>query len=348
MTRLRSFRAFSMRLAFTLVELLVVIAIIGILVALLLPAVQAAREAARRMSCSNNLKQYGLALHNYHDVYKTFPIGNAVPGGWGGRHESGWQTRILPFCEQQPLYDAVNIAYSAGAPVTQPWNINVNGRVARTIEVPYSHCPSDDPSAAQNGWAQANYDASMGSQRATSADGGCNTWDVPNVSWENPGGSATHGNTDRLSNLSGMMARALTFPAKMASVQDGTSNVIFVGEILPESTDHTAGWWHYNGGANAHSSTAVPINTMVTLASDEQDCLKRGWGLPGKGNDQKAHCGCFVKSNWNYSWGFRSRHPGGAEFVFVDGSVHFLPATIDYATYQHLGGRRDGQPVTLP
>src|SRR5262245_13487842 len=98
------------RRGFTLVELLVVIAIIGILVSLLLPAVQAAREAARRIKCANNLKQYGLAIHNYHDVYNSLPPGglwNVSSLDWGIPAPS-WQVRVMPFMEQQPLYDRVN------------------------------------------------------------------------------------------------------------------------------------------------------------------------------------------------------------------------------------------------
>ena len=106
------------RLAFTLVELLVVIAIIGILVALLLPAVQAAREAARRMQCSNNMKQIGLALHNYHDIYKAFPstycgVSDPVNGGWSYNTFRGSEkVRLLPFIEQQSVYDAINFGYN--------------------------------------------------------------------------------------------------------------------------------------------------------------------------------------------------------------------------------------------
>jgi prepilin-type N-terminal cleavage/methylation domain-containing protein len=112
------------RIGFTLVELLVVIAIIGILVALLLPAVQAAREAARRMSCGNNLKQIGLSCHNYHDTYKTFPPGNITPGNCCGTPSAAtWTLFILPFLEQQPLHDRYNFNL---------WNDGNPGRSGRT------------------------------------------------------------------------------------------------------------------------------------------------------------------------------------------------------------------------
>ena len=126
------------RTGFTLVELLVVIAIIGILVALLLPAVQAAREAARRMSCGNNLKQYGVAIHNYHDTYKCLPPSGdwtAMPGDsqtlWNNPSLS-WQARILPFAEQQAMYDQIkmNVSFSgnAGPPLNVGWRSLVSGK----------------------------------------------------------------------------------------------------------------------------------------------------------------------------------------------------------------------------
>ncbi len=229
------------RLAFTLVELLVVIAIIGILVALLLPAIQAAREAARRTECSNNLKQYGLALHNYHDTYKKFPIAGQ---NWGKPH-IGWQPRILPFAEQQDLWDTVyewgetqnngNEYYHAPMPI--PSNTN---RRARQVQVPYARCPSDAIGDLEinGGWVSGNYCGSLGSQDTPSANGSCNLFRTPNVHYEDPQGNADHGNTTNKGNISGMFGRLLSSGIGMPDVLDGTANTIFVGEILPAGTGH--------------------------------------------------------------------------------------------------------------
>jgi prepilin-type N-terminal cleavage/methylation domain-containing protein/prepilin-type processing-associated H-X9-DG protein len=339
------------RAAFTLVELLVVIAIIGVLVALLLPAVQAAREAARRSQCSNNLKQFGLALHNYHDVYKRFPVAGvsygldaANPSCGAGRYclewdapdrspTIGWQVRVLPFAEQQPLWDQVKVGDTQHIAY---WNVQVQGRPARLTQVPYTRCPSDGWEAGQDSnWAQSNYTGSLGSQRTPSEEGHCNTWLTPGVNYQDPGGTSDHGNdTDHIPgwggkrNISGMFGR-LGINIGIADVQDGTSNVIMVGEIMPMCHDHGAGWWHFNGMGNAHASTSVPINEMTT-------CV---------GSTKVSNPACRRQQNWNYSWGFRSYHPGGAQFVFADGSVRFVPETINYQTYQRLGGRADGLPT---
>lgn len=324
-------RMHARRSAFTLVELLVVIAIIGILVGLLLPAVQAAREAARRMSCSNNLKQYGLALHNYHDVYKGFP---SLVNTWNGVTDKdlGWQAQILPQMEQSGLYNSLNMRLYA------PWDTIIPGpndpnRRARQIQVPYARCPSDswDPN---NGWAQANYCGNLGSQRTPSADGNCNTWMTPGVHYDQ-NGWADHGNHNAINGLSGMMGR-LGPKIGFSAVKDGTSQVIHVGEVLPECHDHLAGWWHFNGMGNGHAGTSVPLNTMTTCAADVADATRRGYPNPQ----------CAPKSNWNYSWGFRSNHAGGAQFLFVDGSVRFLSQTTNYNTYQMLGGRADARPIS--
>lgn len=358
------------RVAFTLVELLVVIAIIGILIALLLPAVQAAREAARRSQCSNNLKQFGLALHNYHDVYKMFPIGGASYGiGLGGNRYNlewdqtdswghplspgiGWQVRVLPFIEQKSLYERVS---STGdrlhrayyfTDMVNPNDTNYDNNDARLVQVPYARCPSDSSAGQDSNWAQANYTMSLGSQRTPSANSSCQPYmQVPGVHFEILGGAndvcggcygnVGHGNdTDHIPGhggkrwVSGMGTR-LGINVAIADVVDGTSNVIFVGEVLPMCHDHGGGWWYFNGMGNVHASTSVPINDFTT-------CI----------NSRKiTYPGCEAQSNWNLSWGFKSMHPGGAQFLLVDGSTRFISETINYATYQALGGRRDGATV---
>jgi prepilin-type N-terminal cleavage/methylation domain-containing protein/prepilin-type processing-associated H-X9-DG protein len=332
--------------AFTLVELLVVIAIIGILIALLLPAVQAAREAARRSQCNNNLKQYGLALQNYHDVFKQFPTAGSGPGTEWGPPWHGWQVRILPYAEQGPLYQKVAIGDrgdplnpGAGSPVPY-YDIVVNPAYpvadwrskARAVQVPYARCPSDPTEDGDGSIVDASYCGSLGSQLTPSIQGAaCEPYAaIPGVHYESPGGDYGHCNpgANQETHLSGMFCR-MQVNIGMQDVTDGTSNTIQVGEILPSCSDHTGGWWYFNGMGNAHSSTSVPINEMTTCPNSKKINFPQ----------------CTNPQNWNLSWGFRSMHPGGAQFVFVDGSAHFLSETIDYATYQRLGGRRDGSPV---
>jgi prepilin-type N-terminal cleavage/methylation domain-containing protein len=319
---------------FTLVELLVVITIIGILIALLLPAVQAAREAARRSQCNNNLKQYGLALHNYHYSHNVFPPGTS---SWDNPPYVGWQVRILPFAEQAPLFDRVQAwaKQTAGSPAWYNAPIGPNNLTAReSVTVPYCMCPSDTSERFRGGWAQASYSGSLGSQQTPSNNGACNIFfnggSLANagVNYENPGGQSGHGNTADPSQISGMFSR-FGMVIGMQHVTDGTSNTFFVGEILHVCTDHGEGWWSRNGGANAHASTSVPLNNMTTCP-----------------NSQKVtHAACTSPDNWNFSWGFRSKHPGGAQFLLVDGSSRFVSETIDYMTYQRLGARGDGQPI---
>ena len=332
------FRFFRGRGAFTLVELLVVIAIIGILVALLLPAIQAAREAARRTQCTNNLKQFGIGLQNYHDTYKKFPTAGGC--NWG-RPEIGWQVQILPFMEQQNIWDAVKVGDHKDATGLNPgqtpyWDMlvdpnNTGGPRYRQTQVPYTRCPSDatDDLQLDGNWVQTNYSGSLGSQRVPSNNGACNTFMTPNVNYEDPNGRDDHGNTLSKNTISGMFGRITCDSMSMADARDGTSTTFFVGEILPECNDHRNGWWHYNGMGNAHAATAVPLNDMTT-------CPK---------SNKVTTPGCEPMSNWNYSWGFRSYHPGGAQILFVDGSTHFIGEGINYVTYQRLGGRRDGGEV---
>ena len=333
------------RAGFTLVELLVVIAIIGILVALLLPAVQAAREAARRMSCSNNLKQLGIALHNYHDTYQTFPATstyrnnitnpNAPNSGnahtWTNANHGSQLVKLLPFVEQAPLYEQINFR-NVG-----PWNgwcgqrfdsqCDTNGKALGAYEIPVYACPSASHERHlsgnnNHGRAASNYAPSMGNQRMTGY-GGCAVNGI--YTGNNFGtGPSNHGNSWLARNISGVFARS-HWAARFADIKDGTSNVIAMGEILPNKNNHQRnGWFYFN---SLWTATVGPINFEI-----------RGIGDPGHAGP--ADCGHYA--NYPTAAAFKSDHPGGAQFVFGDGSVHFLPETIDYMIYQRLGDRRDG------
>jgi len=330
------------RRAFTLVELLVVIAIIGILVALLLPAVQAAREAGRRSSCGNNLKQFGLAIHNYHDVYKQMPrAGN----NWARPHTS-WHVAALPFIEQAALYE--QLPMSAGVDNVHDF-VLPDGIPLRAKEVGYARCPSDpsepqwDPTTAKNVHCPscspatfnnshflASYTGSLGSQRTPSCDGNCHPF------LANAEKTCDHGNCILPQDISGPFGR-LGPGSTFSQCSDGLSQVFFVGETMAKCHDHIGGgMWHYNQMNNAHSSTSVNLNNMTTCFNSQAEAT---------GKQGVTHPQCFAKCNWNFSWGFRSAHPGGAQFLLGDGSARYVSQTIDNTTYQRLGGKADGAAV---
>jgi prepilin-type N-terminal cleavage/methylation domain-containing protein/prepilin-type processing-associated H-X9-DG protein len=364
----------SNRRGFTLVELLVVIAIIGVLVALLLPAVQQAREAARRMQCANNLKQYGVAIHTYHDTWKkipTAPMVNAQNGNWG-LPVPGMQAIILPQMEQQPLYDKIlwnwtltasphftsqvrgqsTSSYGAcGCGYLSPVSGTNGLQMAEEIQVPYAMCPSDaSPSlGADSNWQAANtsYCGSMGSQRTPSADASCLLfyYNTPTVQHyeEVPNGNAVDGGNGDPNQLSGVFNRGgIKGGLNFGAVRDGLSNTIFMGELLGECTnDWDGGWWRFIGTGSGLASTSPGVNLMTLCAGSAQEAANKGYPYNGITSFPE----CWQKSNWNLGHGFRSRHPQGAQFVFGDGSVHFISQTVNYATYQRLGGRRDGLPI---
>ncbi|MEZ6107287.1 MAG: DUF1559 domain-containing protein [Pirellulaceae bacterium] len=330
----------SVRAGFTLVELLVVIAIIGVLIALLLPAVQMAREAARRISCGNNLKQYGIALHLYHDTHNVFAPGGSIKwgnrgGGWDNESAPcvGWQSRILPYMEQSSLYDRLNFGalYAYESPVPSEGQLIP----ARLAQVPYAMCPSDTRDPVVGSWAQTSYTGNMGSQRKVSANASCNTWVTEGVNYM-LGGFSDGASTDNVTECNGIFSRGgMEIGLQHVQAQDGSSNTIMVGEILMDCHPNNTGWWPVDGAGNAHAGTSTPLNLMTTCARSEAEAQERGYYMSR----------CWDPVNANYSWGFRSRHPAGAQFAFADGSVHFLNKTINYATYQYLGSRNDGRVV---
>lgn len=344
-------RTFSKRRGFTLVELLVVIAIIGVLVALLLPAVQQAREAARRMQCGNNLKQYGVAIHTYHDIWNKIPNGTvAYRWDW---ISPGFQATMLPQLEQQPLYD--KIVWDANAPTNSfgrpGWGVfspiqGVNGlSEVRLVQVPYARCPSDSsPEMAPGDWAQASYAGSAGSQRIA---GNCTQvpWSAANTAGyyyevlNNDASNPNYGlDVSQNRDLSGIFGRHGIQGGGMnfGAVRDGLSNTIFMGENIPECTNNANGWMYYYSNASGISTT-VPLNTFTSCAQSLTEATNKGY----------PYAACFGISNGadNLTYGFRSRHPQICQFVFGDGSVHPISQSVNYSTYQRLGGRRDGLPI---
>lgn len=316
------------RHAFTLIELLVVIAIIAVLIALLLPAVQQAREAARRSQCKNNLKQYGLALHNYHDTYGMFPLG--ATGSRDNPPNISWQVRVLPYLDNAAIYNELDFSKSLPATSYSGTYGNVlyqvlsNNQQFRQISLPFTLCPSDSNTETRSDWAQGSYGGSMGSQRTNSTTNpACSPFNTYRLK------DLNYGATLDRSQLSGMISRNGA-SIRLADVSDGASNTIQVGEVIPGClTSSRASWSYSQSVCNAEGMTLTPINDLTT-------CIL----IDGRHITDPA---CTAQTEWNYSFGFRSMHTGGAHFLFVDGSVHFLSQNMDHAgTYQRLGDRADG------
>jgi prepilin-type N-terminal cleavage/methylation domain-containing protein/prepilin-type processing-associated H-X9-DG protein len=318
------------RRGFTLIELLVVIAIIGILIALLLPAVQKVRESALRTSCTNNLRQIGLALHTYHDSWGMFPPGYVdgntdptstpdkdVGPGWG------WGSFLLPNLEQNNVYSQINFGQKVGS--------GVNAQVSQ-VSLAVFQCPSDPLQQAF-----PVYDSSFTSPIATVAHSnyvGCNGWEE---CFNNAGGDAQGSGSDGLSGAYGLSGNGLFYrnsTNRIANVSDGLSNTIFIGE---RSSNHSPSTWTgaVTGGRCPAWMAVQPSSPYTPPPGPAYD--NADWGeafVLGHGNATHVPSADFPIYDPDT---FYSMHtPKGANFLFGDGSVHFLNSSINPQTYQWL------------
>ena len=306
-------------LAFTLVELLVVIAIIGVLVALLLPAVQAAREAARRSSCINNLRQVCLATINYETAQGALPPGAIFNSDEGIRFRTGALAWILPYAEDENLHGLINFDEQ-----TDQQRLP-SGEFISSFLVPMYVCPSDDAERiviqGVQPRAMTSYVGSNGSGARGNAPG------CPCASEQTVWNGFALGPIPYLADVndySGVFTR-FAVQTKLNEITDGLSNTIFYGEVRPECSNHVRrGWLHSNNGSGL-ASTVIPINY--------DSCQEV---------NARASNRCNQPCTWNTELGFKSTHPGGANFAFGDGSVHFLSESIDHTNYQYLGDKSDG------
>jgi prepilin-type N-terminal cleavage/methylation domain-containing protein/prepilin-type processing-associated H-X9-DG protein len=308
----------------TLLELLVVLAIIGTLVALLLPAVMRVREAASRASCANNLKQLALAAQMYNDASGRLPPGQIGPYqwpvpnqpyyGWGpSSYGWSWLSRILPFVEQDNLFKAGGIPNK-----TLAQSSIAADRIALFL------CPSDTaynaPPRTNTGNLEGfpvgntNYKGVSGANWGY--DSSQNLW-FP-TQWKHRG---TNGSYDGLNHGDGALFRTdILSPRWLMDITDGLSNTFLIGEDIPDLNN----WCSWPYATHAYGTCAIPPNA------------RQPNGQP------------FDPNDWYNNHSFRSRHPGGLQFAYADGSIHFISNSIDLSIYRSMATISGGEAVTAP
>jgi len=302
----------ALRKGFTLIELLVVIAIIAVLVALLLPAVQQAREAARRSACKNNLKQLGLALHNYHDTHKIFPnsmdsyFAGGVPSRSFPRNHS-WMVMILPFVDQAPLYNQIDFSSQLYGQTL------AGGELVTAQKIPSFNCPSDteiEPDQIYN-LSITNYAGSQG------------------FDWWRRRGQVHEG------------MFSLQSKVRMSSIQDGTSNTIALGEV--NTTGQKGGGRVGGAGTKRNGGGEAVFRNWAVSITHEVIASNAGYNITtpdGAGaedgtwwkNAPYAMGPLYIAAHGiNSDWpGPSSLHVGGAHFLMADGAVRFISENLDY------------------
>jgi prepilin-type N-terminal cleavage/methylation domain-containing protein/prepilin-type processing-associated H-X9-DG protein len=346
------------RKGFTLIELLVVIAIIAVLIGLLVPAVQKVREAANRMSCTNNLKQFGIALQAYHDVYQKFPVGE--PGTLS--RQWGWGVTALPYIEQNALYTAITSTDASVAIFipgggtnsfgsTTPFTANaavagrnaiINGAgtsaayPAAKTPIKTFMCPSDVwPATTTNqGFGKSNYLACMGNGINMSAN--------PNaaINFGTADGSVQNGVLVQANNATQSWAN------NIASITDGTSNTILLGEVAAQRASTIYGLTAANtpiwAGGNPNITTAVS-------GGRQHNYFRVAGGINGT---TAASIGTIYQINSttavNMDFSFNSSHSGGANFLLGDASVKFLSSSVTPLAFAAAGSKAGGETAALP
>lgn len=321
---------------FTLIELLVVIAIIAVLISLLLPAVQSAREAARRAQCVNNLKQIGLAMHNYESTHGTFPPGKKGCC-WGT-----WPVFTLPYLEAGNTFNAWN---NSGGPAAYPGaaigavetQFRYNGASNTTVttnRISFYSCPSDQNAAPFSNIQSHNYAANFGNV-AQGQQASVNDWQGVRLTFGGAPFADIYPRTINGATVGSTISSWGTFG--ISNITDGTSNTILVSEVLQAQGGDLRGFVHW-GDAAAFETLLAPNSSFADIIYTIGYCK-----YPMQNNPPCQASGAGKPAN---NLGSRSRHPGGVNSLFADGSVKFMKNSIALPTWRSLSTTRGGEIVS--